>query len=91
MGWPATVLVEHHGTAATGELPHGVYHVGSRGLDREAVLRDEAERDKWTDLLDCVAARRDATERRPRVSVADQPVRARVGHALWRRQRSGHL
>jgi len=39
------------------ELPNGVYHVTSRGLERRAVVRDDHDRERWTDLLDRVATR----------------------------------
>jgi len=40
------------------EIPDGVYHVTSRGLERRAIVRDDADRARWTDLLDRVARRR---------------------------------
>ena len=41
------------------DMPDGIYHVTSRGLDRRVIVRDDVDRDKWTDLLDRVAVRRD--------------------------------
>ena len=40
------------------EFPDGLYHVTSRGLERRAIVRDDADRGRWTDLLDTVATRR---------------------------------
>ena len=39
------------------EIADGVYHVTSRGLERRAIVRDDADRAKWTELLDAVATR----------------------------------
>jgi len=40
------------------DIPNGLYHVTSRGLERLATVRDDADRGRWTDLLDVVATRR---------------------------------
>ena len=40
------------------EMPDGVYHVTSRGLERRSIVRDEVDREKWLGLLDRVATRR---------------------------------
>jgi len=40
------------------EMPDGVYHVTSRGLERRAIVTDDADRRKWVGLLDAVATRR---------------------------------
>jgi len=40
------------------EIPDGMYHVTSRGLERRAIVRDDADRRKWLDLLAAVATRR---------------------------------
>jgi len=40
------------------ELPDGLYHVTSRGLERRAIVADDADRQRWTDLLDSLATRR---------------------------------
>ena len=40
------------------DIPDGIYHVTSRGLERRAIVRDDADRARWTDLLDRVARRR---------------------------------
>ena len=40
------------------ELPDGVYHVTSRGLERRAIVRDVRDRQQWVGLLDRVATRR---------------------------------
>jgi len=40
------------------EIADGVYHVTSRGLERRAIVRDDADRRKWVELLDRVAVRR---------------------------------
>lgn len=40
------------------DIPGGVYHVTSRGLERRAIVRDDADRSKWLELLDRVASRR---------------------------------
>jgi putative transposase len=39
------------------DIPDGLYHVTRRGLERRAIVRDDADRQKWTDLLDTVATR----------------------------------
>ena len=39
------------------DLPGGVYHVTSRGLERRAIVRDDGDRRKWEQLLDAVAIR----------------------------------
>lgn len=39
------------------EFPNAVYHVTSRGLGRRPIVRDDADRERWTDLLDTVATR----------------------------------
>jgi len=39
------------------DVPNGIYHVTTRGLDRLPIVRDDADREKWTELLDRVAAR----------------------------------
>ena len=41
------------------EMPDGVYHVISRGLERRAIVRDDADRDRWLALLGRMAERRD--------------------------------
>jgi len=40
------------------EIEDGVYHVTSRGLERRAIVRDDADRERWLALLDAVATRR---------------------------------
>jgi len=40
------------------DLANGIYHA-ARGLDRQAIVRDDGDRDKWVELLDRVATRRD--------------------------------
>jgi len=40
------------------ELPDGLYHVTNRGLERRAIVYDDADREHWLDLLDRVATRR---------------------------------
>ena len=40
------------------DVPNGIYHVTTRGLDRLPIVRDDADREKWTELLDRVATRR---------------------------------
>ena len=40
------------------EMPNGVYHVTSRGLERRAIALDEKDGRKWLELLDAVATRR---------------------------------
>ena len=39
------------------ELPDGVYHVMSRGLERRPIVRDDADRRQWAELLGRTAAR----------------------------------
>jgi REP element-mobilizing transposase RayT len=39
------------------DIPDGVYHVTSRGLERREIVADDVDREKWTDLLDRVATR----------------------------------
>jgi len=39
-------------------LSDGVYHVTNRGVERREVVRDDADRAKWLELLDRVATRR---------------------------------
>jgi len=41
------------------DLVNGIYHVTTRGLDRQAIVRDDVDGDKWVELLDRVATRRD--------------------------------
>ena len=41
------------------DLPDGVYHVTSRGLERRRIVRDDADRQRWVDGLATVAQRRD--------------------------------
>ena len=41
------------------DVPDGVYHVTSRGLERRAVVRDDRDRTRWLDLLAEVATRCD--------------------------------
>jgi len=41
------------------EMPEGVYHVTSRGLERRAIVRDDVDRGRWLVLLGRVAERRD--------------------------------
>jgi REP element-mobilizing transposase RayT len=40
------------------EMEDGVYHVTSRGLERRALVRDDADRERWLGLLGAVATRR---------------------------------
>jgi len=40
------------------DIPGGIYHVTSRGLDRQDIVRDDADRGKWLSLLGRVAAQR---------------------------------
>ena len=40
------------------DIADGVYHVTSRGLERRAIVCDDVDRGKWSDLLDRVATRR---------------------------------
>jgi len=40
------------------DIPDGVYHVMSRGLDRRAIVRDDQDRQTWTELLGRTAERR---------------------------------
>jgi len=40
------------------DLPDGVYHVTSRGLERREIVRDDRDRRKWLSLLDQVARQR---------------------------------
>jgi REP element-mobilizing transposase RayT len=39
-------------------IADGIYHVTSRGLEQRAIVRDDADRRKWLELLDSVAMRR---------------------------------
>ena len=39
------------------DIPQGVYHVTSRGLERRAIVRDDGDRRKWEQLLDAVVSR----------------------------------
>jgi len=39
------------------EIPNGLYYATSRGLGRRAIVRDDQDRARWTDLLDRVATR----------------------------------
>jgi len=39
------------------DIPDGLYHVTSRGLERRDIVRDDADRRKWAELLDAVATR----------------------------------
>jgi len=39
-------------------VPDGVYHVMSRGIERRKIVSDDRDRDKWVSLLDEVARRR---------------------------------
>jgi putative transposase len=39
-------------------IPHGTYHVTSRGVERRSIVFDDLDRQKWTDLLGRVASRR---------------------------------
>ena len=41
------------------DIPHGIYHVTSRGLERRSIVSDDLDRQRWTDLLGGVASRRD--------------------------------
>ena len=41
------------------EMPDGVYHVTSRGLERRVIVRDDVDRGRWLALLGRVAERRD--------------------------------
>ena len=41
------------------DLPDGVYHVTSRGLERRRIVRDDTDRQRWVDGLGTVAQRRD--------------------------------
>jgi REP element-mobilizing transposase RayT len=40
------------------EMPDGVYHVTSRGLERRPIVLDDQDRRHWAGLLDAVATRR---------------------------------
>ena len=40
------------------DVPDGIYHVTSRGLERRRIVRDQADRRRWTELLGRVALRR---------------------------------
>jgi len=40
------------------DMPDGIYHVTSRGLERRRIVRDDADRERWLVLLDRVATRR---------------------------------
>jgi len=40
------------------DMPNGIYHVTSRGLERRRIVRDDADREQWINLLDRVATRR---------------------------------
>jgi len=40
------------------EVPDGIYHVTSRGLERREIVRDDRDREKWHGLLATVAVRR---------------------------------
>jgi REP element-mobilizing transposase RayT len=40
------------------DIPGGFYHVTSRGTERREIVRDDADRRKWVELLGEVAARR---------------------------------
>ena len=40
------------------EIPDGIYHVTSRGIERRAIVRDDVDRNRWWQLLDVVATRR---------------------------------
>lgn len=40
------------------EMPDGVYHITSRGLERRAIVRANQDRQRWTSLLGQVAQRR---------------------------------
>ncbi|NOX56072.1 MAG: hypothetical protein GXP27_16850 [Planctomycetes bacterium] len=33
------------------DVPNGIYHVTARGPDRLTIVRDDADREKWTELL----------------------------------------
>ena len=41
------------------DIPDGVYHVTSRGLERRNIVRDDRDRRKWLSLLARTAVRRD--------------------------------
>ncbi len=41
------------------EIPDGIYHVTTRGLERRKIVRDDTDRERWLDLLDGVCRRRD--------------------------------
>jgi len=41
------------------DIPDGIYHVTSRGLNREPIVRDDVDREKWMELLGRVAVQRD--------------------------------
>jgi len=41
------------------EMDDGIYHVTSRGLERRKIVRDDADRERWLDLLATVCTRRD--------------------------------
>jgi len=41
------------------EMADGIYHVTSRGLERRKIVREDADRERWLDLLDSVCTRRD--------------------------------
>jgi len=40
------------------DIPDGIFHVTSRGLEQRPIVADGADRARWTDLLDRVARRR---------------------------------
>jgi len=45
------------------DIPNGVYHLTSRGLDRQAIVGDDGDREKWTELL-----RRESRRNRARLA-----------------------
>ena len=40
------------------DIANGIYHATSRGLERQPIVRDDVDRERWTELLDRVATRR---------------------------------
>ena len=40
------------------EIPNGVYHVTSRGLERRSIVRSQAHRQRWLEMLATVCLRR---------------------------------
>jgi len=47
------------------EIADAVYHVTSRGLERREIVRGDADRAKWLELLDTLATRVAQQRKRP--------------------------